>query len=59
MGRNFIKTSDSTTIEHLRNMGLKEIRNDSRSGIVTFLNDTTKPVAFAGAKLVYTDKIEV
>lgn len=48
-----IKCSDKNTIEQLIQLGYEMI--DERDGIVTFLNDTSKPQTFDKQKIVYSN----
>lgn len=55
----FIKTSDPSTIEHLRSMGYKEVIGGENSNVVTFINNDNEPITFSDSKVVYTNKIEI
>lgn len=56
---NFIKTSDPSTIQYLRSHGFQEVKTEGNTDIVTFFNDSSKTVAFADAKLVYSNKLDI
>lgn len=48
-----IKCSDVTTIEQLRKLGFQVV--DEKNGIVTFINDLSKPQTFDKKKVVYSN----
>lgn len=54
---NFIKVSDAETIEKMKSEGFQII--EETSGVVTFLNDTSKKVDFDEKKVVYTNKLNI
>ncbi len=60
MVSNFIKTSDPATIKYLRDVGFKEVKvANNKSDVITFVNNVDRPINFAKAKFVYTNKIEL
>lgn len=53
MSKYIIKCSDESTIEQLKQLGYVVV--DEKNGIVSFLNDTSKPQTFDKNKVIYSN----
>lgn len=56
MNKPFIKCKDAETIAELKKLGFVVLYEEN--GVVTFLNDVSKPLNFEKKDIYFTNKIE-